>query len=210
MKTASDLLPEQVTGRQTDFTYEKRFDALAEASYGFNKAAGRLLSVNNWHVYAGAGSAKFTLCNNQGIAMDVMAKEGFFININLPGPGPDAGDGLEWVMIEELTAEGDAGTAEEYLKMTVRPVPDPRKTNKVIAHFYHEHSTNTLILRRNGLLIRAGAHGRNETPNNEKVDLHDQIRNTAIALMARVGLSGTQWQKLVNGLIEYNEGASHG
>jgi hypothetical protein len=54
-------------------------------------------------------------------------------------------------------------------------------------------------------VVSAGAHGRNETPNNEEVDLHDKIRNTAIALMARVGLSGTQWQKLVNGLLDYRE-----
>lgn len=209
MKTALELLPEQVTGRQTDFTHEKKFETLAEASIAFKMVVGRLLSVNNWHVYAGAGSAKFTLCNNQGIATDVMAEEGFFISIDIPGPGPDAGDGLEWVMIEQLTSEGDAGSAEEYVQMRVRPVPDPEKTNTGIAHFYKDISTSTFIVRRDGLQITAGAHGRNETPNNEGVDLHDQIRNTAIALMARVGLSGTQWQKLVNGLIEYNEGGNH-
>jgi hypothetical protein len=37
------------------------------------------------------------------------------------------------------------------------------------------------------------------------VDLHDKVRNTTIALMARIGLSGPQWQKLVNGLIDYKE-----
>jgi hypothetical protein len=36
-------------------------------------------------------------------------------------------------------------------------------------------------------------------------DLHDQFRNTAIALMARVGLSGGQWQRLVHDLIDYQE-----
>jgi len=134
-----------------------------------------------------------------------MAEEGFFFNIDLPGPGPDAGDGLEWVMIEKLITEGEANTEEEYLLMTVRPIPNPTKAGAEIAHFYKEISTSTFIIRRDGLLLSAGAHGRNETPNNEEVDLHDKIRNTAIALMARVGLSGTQWQKLVNGLIEYKE-----
>ena len=87
----------------------------------------------------------------------------------------------------------------------MRPAGDPRKAAAEIAHFYTGESTNTIIVRRDGLLISAGAHGRNESPNNEEVDLHDKIRNTAIALMARVGLSGGQWQKLVNGLIEYQE-----
>jgi len=89
--------------------------------------------------------------------------------------------------------------------MTVRPVPDPRKAKEEIAHFYTDVSTSTFIVRRDGLQVSAGAHGRNESPNNDEVDLHDKIRNTAIALMARIGLSGGQWQKLVNALIEYGE-----
>lgn len=200
-----ELLPKQETGRQTDFTHQEKFENLEEAHKAFLAAAGRMLSVNNWHEYSGAGSAKFTLCNNQGEAVEVMAEEGFFFSIDLPGPGPNAGEGLEWVMIERLISKGSAQAAEEYVLMTVRPVPDPRKSDLEIAHFYKDVSTSTFIVRRDGLMISAGAHGRNETPNNEAVDLHDKIRNTAIALMARVGLSGGQWQKLVNGIIEYEE-----
>ncbi|PTR00076.1 hypothetical protein C8P68_102908 [Mucilaginibacter yixingensis] len=208
MKTANELLPEQRRGRQTDFTHEQRYDTLEAAHRAFQAAAGRMLSVNNWPNYAGAGSAKFTLCNNQGKELALMAEEGFFISINLPGPGPDAGEGLEWVFIENLASEGGAHTAEAYVLMTVRPCADPRKTGGEIAHFYTDESTSTFIVRRDGMVVSAGAHGRNETPNNEGVDLHDQIRNTAIGLMARAGLSGGQWQKLVNGLIEYREAKS--
>ncbi|MDB5155324.1 MAG: hypothetical protein JWR50_31 [Mucilaginibacter sp.] len=206
MKTALEQLPPQETGRQTDFTHEKKFDILEEAHSAFRTSAGRLLSVNNWHTYSGAGSAIFTLCNNEGREVEVMAEEGFFVSIDLPAPGSDAGDGLEWVIIERLVSEGGAHTAEEYVLMTVRPVPDPRKPNAEIAHFYKDVSTSTFIVRRDGLMLSAGAHGRNETPNNEAVDLYDKVRNTAIALMARVGLSGPQWQKLVSGVIEYKEG----
>lgn len=205
MKTAMEYLPAQVTGRQTDFVHEKKFESVKDAHNAFREAAGRLLSVNNWHVYSGAGSAKFMLCNNQGIVVDVMAEEGFFISIDLPAPGSDQGDGLEWVMIEQLASEGDDHTAEEYVVMTVRPVSDPRKAVDAIAHFYEEVSTSTFAVRRDGLVVSAGAHGRNETPNNEDVGIHDKIRNTAIALMARIGLSGPQWQKLVNGLIDFKE-----
>lgn len=205
MKTALEQLPQQKTGRQTDFTHDKKYDTLESAHSGFQAAARRMLSVNNWHNYTGAGSAKFTLCNNQGEEVEVMAEESFFISIDLPGPGPDAGGGVEWVMVEKLTSEGDAHTAEEYVLMTLRPVADPRKAAAEIAHFYTDESTNTFIVRRDGMVVSAGAHGRNESPNNEEVDLHDKIRNTAIALMARVGISGGQWQKLVNGLIEYQE-----
>ena len=205
MKTALEQLPPQVSGRQTDFTQEQKYGTLAAAHKAFQAAAGRMLSVNNWHDYSGGASAKFTLCNNQGEPLEVLAEEGFFICIDLPGPGPDAGGGAEWVLIEKLASEGDAHTAEEYVLMTVRPSADPRKAETGIAHFYTDESTSTFIVRRDGLLVSAGAHGRNESPNNEGVDLHDKIRNTAIALMARVGLSGGQWQKLVNCLLEFKE-----
>ena len=203
MEEPAARLPVQETGRQTDFTYEKTFDDLKSAHAAFKKAAERLLSVGNWHEYAGAGSAKFTLTNNLGDELSGFAAEGFYFSIDLPAPGSDAGDGLEWVMIEKITAAGSLKTAEEYLAMTVRPAPNPGKVNLEIAHFYKDVSSNTFIVRRDGRTLSAGAHGRNETPNNEEVDLHDKIRNTAIALMARIGLSGPQWQKLINGLIEY-------
>jgi hypothetical protein len=198
-------LPLQVTGRQTDFTHELKYDSLTAAHRAFQAAAGRMLSVNNWHDYSGGASAKFMLCNNQGESLEVMAEAGFFISIDLPGPGPDAGGGVEWVLVEKLASEGGAHTAEEYVLMTVRPAANPRKAESGIAHFYTDESTSTFIVRRDGLLVSAGAHGRNESPNNDGVDLHDKIRNTAIALMARAGLSGGQWQKLVNGLIEFKE-----
>lgn len=201
MEQPAPQLPAQETGRQTNFTHEQTFDDLASARAAFKQAAERMLSINNWHEYAGAGSAKFTLTNNLGDELFGFAAEGFYISIDLPGPGPDAGDGLEWVMIEKVTADGSSETAEEHLTMTVRPVPDPRKADREIAHFYTEESTSTFIVRRDGRTVSAGAHGRNETPNNQDVGLYDKVRNTAIGLMARVGLSGGQWQKLVNGLI---------
>lgn len=205
MKTALEQLPPQQTGRQTDFTHEKKYDTLETAHSAFQAAAGRMLSVSNWHTYSGAGSANFVLCNNEGEQVAVMAEEGFFISIDLPGPGPDAGGGLEWVLVEKLVSEGGAHSAEEYVLMTVRPAADPRKAAAEIAHFYTDESTSTFIVRRDGMVLSAGAHGRNESPNNDDVDLHDKIRNTAIALIARVGLSGGQWQKLVNGLVEFRE-----
>jgi hypothetical protein len=202
MKNAADQVPEQQTGRETNFTHEKTFNDIASAHTAFKQAAERLLTISKWHEYSGFGSAKFTLCNNTGEEVSGFAAEGFYISIDLPGPGPDVGEGLEWVMIENIKTEGNAQTAEEYLLMTARPMPDPRKADDTIAHFYSQVSTSTFIVRRDDRVVSAAVHGRNESPNNEGVDLYDKVRNTAIALMARVGLSGGQWQRLVNGLID--------
>jgi len=205
MTHAEEQIPVQQTGRKTDFVHEKTFTNTTIAHGGFRKAAERLLDINNWHEYAGPGSAKFTMTNNLGDETVGFAKEGFYFSIDLPIPGSDAGDGLEWVIIEKIEASGDHKSPEEYIAMTVRPVPDPRKAEAEIAHFYKEVSTSTFIVKRVGLKVIAGAHGRNETPNNEDVDLHDKIRNTIVALSARIGLSGPQWKKLVEGLIEYGK-----
>lgn len=202
MKHPEDIIETQQTGRATDFVESREYNTIEEAHEGFKKAARRMLLVNEWHQYAGAGSAVFSLTNNQGVEADGFAQEGALFNISLPAPGPDAGDGLEWVMIERMEAIEDKQAVEEYLVMLVRPIPDPRKTDAEIAHFYKDVSTNTLVVKRKGKTVSAAVHGRNETANNANVDLHDKIRNTIVALGARVGLAGPQWKKLVKGFLE--------
>ena len=202
MKHAEQFIPDQETGSQTDFSEEKQFENQAKAHEGFKRAAARLLTVNEWHNYAGPGSSRFCLTNNLGDEATGFAVEGFLFNIDLPAPGSSAGDGLEWVMIERIEANENARAAEEFVAMTARPVPDPRKPAAETAHFYKEVSTSTFIVKRVGQTVSAAVHGRNETPNNSDVNFHDKIRNTIIALTARIGMSGPQWKKLVKGLLE--------
>ena len=202
MKHAEQTIPHQQIGRATDFDEERSFNTQTEAHEAFKKAAARLLTVSEWHNYAGPGSSRFCMTNNMGEEVAGFAKEGFLINIDLPVPGSDAGDGLEWVMIERIEAAGGAKGAEEYISLTARPIPDPRKADPEIAHFYKDQSTSTFIVKRIGKTVNAAVHGRNETPNNEQVGLHDKIRNTVIALTARIGLAGPQWKKLARGLLE--------
>jgi len=201
MKQAEHFIPEQKIGSQTDFSEEKKFKNQAQAHEAFKRAAARLLTISEWHNYAGAGSSRFCLTNNLGDEVTGFADEGFLFNIDLPVPGSSAGDGLEWVMVERLEAKDDAKAAEEFIAMTVRPVPDPRTAEPEIAHFYKDVSTSTFIVKRVGQTVSAAVHGRNETPNNSGVNLHDKIRNTIVALTARVGMSGPQWKKLVKGLL---------
>lgn len=201
MRHAKEYIPDQETGRATDFTEEKEFGTQDEAHNGFKHAAEKLLTVSEWHNYAGPGSSRFCMTNNLGEEVVGFAKEGFLINIDLPAPGSDAGDGLEWVMIERIEANEDPKAAEEFITMTARPIPDPRKSDPETAHFYKDVATSTFIVKRVGRTVTAGVHGRNETPNNSDVNLHDKIRNTAIALTARIGLAGPQWKKLAKGLL---------
>ncbi|HVS94578.1 MAG TPA: hypothetical protein VHE59_21215 [Mucilaginibacter sp.] len=202
MKHAEETIPKQNVGRATDFDEERSYDTQKEAHTAFQKAAARLLTVGEWHNYAGPGSSRFCMTNNMGEEVSGFAREGFLFNIDLPAPGSNAGDGLEWVMIERIEAAGDAQSVEEYISLLARPVPDPRKTDTAIAHFYKEASTSTFIIKRLNKTVTVAIHGRNETPNNEQVGLHDKIRNTLIALTARIGLAGPQWKKLAKGLLD--------
>ena len=202
MKHAEQFIPEQEVGNKTDFSEERIFENQAQAHKGFKRAASRLLTVSEWHNYAGPGSSRFCLTNNVGDEVTGFAAEGFLFNIDLPVPGSSAGDGLEWVMVERIEAKEDPNATEEYVAMTARPVPDPRKPDPETAHFYKDVSTSTFIVKRVGQTVSAAVHGRNETPNNSDVNFHDKIRNTIIALTARIGMSGPQWKMLVKGLLE--------
>jgi len=202
MKHPEDIIESQKTGSATDFVESRDYRTIKEAHESFKKAARRLLLINEWDQYAGIGSAVFSLTNNQGQEADGYAHEGALFNINLPVPGSDAGDGLEWVTIERLEALEDEHAIEEYVAMLVRPIPDPRKADAEIAHFYKDVATSAFVVKRTGKTVSAAVHGRNETPNNADVGLHDKIRNTIVALSARIGLAGPQWKKLVNGFLE--------
>lgn len=203
MKTADKNIPQQKDGRQTDFANAVSFNTVDEAHQHFVKAKTRLKDVYNWHNYCGPGSAIFGLTDEQGKLLYRPAQTADYFFIDLPAtPGSAAGDGLEWVFVENITESGDAGTLEEYIAINVRPVQDPRTNKKEIAHFYSDVSTSTFIVSRYSFKLSAEVHGRNEKPNNQDVNLHDTIRNTAIALSARIGLSGPQWKKLIKGLLE--------
>jgi hypothetical protein len=74
--------------------------------------------------------------------------KGDLFYINLPAPGPLAGDGKEWVRIEAIEEVEDANAESEYITMTVRPVASPMHPEKATAHFFAHHSTNTFIVER--------------------------------------------------------------
>lgn len=201
MENASDNIPLQVVGRQTDFIDFADRDTQAEAHNLFLLAKERLKDVSNWHTFSGPGSSKFSLTDAQGNELYKIAEKGDHFYVDLPAPGSIAGDGLDWVRIESFDEGGDANTESEFFTMTVRPVANPRHPDLATANFFSHTSTNTFIVERYKNHVSAAVHGRNETPNNKDTNIYDTVRNTIIALTARVGLSGPQWKALIKGLL---------
>ena len=202
MENANDNIPEQVEGKQTDFIHFVDCATQEEAHGLFMLAKNRLKDISQWHALSGPGSAKFTITDAQGNPDYKMAEKGDLFNIDVPGPGPMAGDGLEWVRIEAINELEDAEAESEYITLTARPVVNPKHPDKAVAHFFNHHSASTFIVERYLNHVSSAVHGRNEIPNNSDTGLFDTVRNTIIGLAAREGLSGLQWKSLVTGLIE--------
>jgi hypothetical protein len=202
MNEAPQNIPEQHEGEQTDVIHCVDFANQEKAHKLFQLAKSRLKDVSNWHTISGPGSSKFSITDTKGNEDYKLAEKGDHFYINLPAPGSITGGGLEWVRIEEIIDTEDAKAESEYIIMTVRPVANPRTNEGSIAHFFNHGSTSTFIVERYLNHVSAAVHGRNEVPNNTGVNIYDTVRNTIVALSARVGLSGPQWKKLAVGLLQ--------
>ncbi|MDB5141685.1 MAG: hypothetical protein JWQ66_398 [Mucilaginibacter sp.] len=202
MANAYENIPGQHQGEQTDFIHFADTETRQQAHELFLLAKSRLKDVSNWHQFSGPGSSRFSLTDAQGNELYRMAEKDDHFYIDLPAPGSIAGGGLDWVIIESIEEHKDATGESEFITMTVRPVVNPKKPDTAIANFYDHNATNTFIVERYLNHVSAAVHGRNEVPNNKDTNIYDTVRNTIIALTARVGLSGPQWKALVEGLLK--------
>jgi len=201
MTDSSNTIPQQHEGNQTDVIEFADCDTRQKAHELFLLAKSRLKDVSNWHTFAGPGSSKFTLTDAKGEPLYRMVEKEDHFYIDLPSPGSLAGDGLDWVQVENIIEEGEENTESEYIAITAKPVTNPRHPTEEVAHFFGQGSTNTFIVERYLNHVSAAVHGRNETTNTDNTGIYDTIRNTIVALTARAGISGPQWKALVKGLL---------
>ena len=171
--------------------------ALADAHYELAKT--RLININEWQQIAGKRSAAFKLFDAHG-----QPKEGNIclhdhFRIDVPGPGPTAGDGFEWVQVVEMY-EQNTGVQKTF-QMTVQPVPSPLNQKEAVAHFFSDDASSTFIVAQHVKNVVAEVHGRNEMPNTESANIIDKVRNTVIASFGILGFSKMQWKQLTEAII---------
>jgi hypothetical protein len=130
----------------------------------------------------------FKLFDHAGRGVQWPAREGDYIRIDIPGPGPTAGEGYDWVVIEIL----DEDELRQVTSMKVRPSAHPPGDDEQVAHFLKNSSTNTLQVKLNDLNVRAEQHGRNEEANNETGIVLDNLRNTMVGWGSKLGFSYPQ------------------
>jgi hypothetical protein len=197
----SGMIPPQNKGSRLDTEHEVKAGNELEAKRLFDLAASRLLDVNCWDELCGPASAVFRLTDDHGNEITRPAKMGDHFKIDVPGPGPAAGEGYDWVRIEALDDQRNPASNDESLTMRVRPSSSPRNANPDTAHFFSPEATSSFSVVRRGNVVRAEVHGRNETPNTETETSVDKVRNAVVGTGAQVGMSKPQWKSLVKGLL---------
>ncbi|MEJ7739019.1 MAG: hypothetical protein WKF97_16465 [Chitinophagaceae bacterium] len=197
-----DIIPEQQTGGKTDIDYSETCKTVLDAVNLFVLAKDRLQDVNNWHNLCGPASAVFKLIDSNGVSVQRNAQRGDHFRINIPAPGTTAGDGYDWVKIEEIEDKSNPEGEEEAFAIQVRPTAEPGKEAQNVAHFFKDFATSSFAVQRKGLTVTASVHGRNEVPNTDADGILDKARNTLVAIGALIGFSNPQWKSLVKGLLE--------
>ena len=201
----AQAVPPQRRGEQADIVEQTEASDNPQAKLFFAVAKSRLFDISGWGGISEGISAAFTLTDRNGIIKNSLPAVGDHIRINIPAPGSSAGDGYDWVRIELVEEESASDT--EYALIRVRPSANPEKQEGT-AHFFDSGATSSFIVKREGRLLSAEIHGRNEKPNTESEKLTDKIRNFFVGSAATIGFAKIQWQKLAKGLLNFQTGSS--
>lgn len=199
-KNYSGVVPDHYTGKIIDAVESIELHTPEEARSFFQEVKSRLLNVNNWKALAGAGSAAFQVVDSAGHEVDRPVQKGDYFKIDIPGPGPAAGDGYDWVKVEELEEVSHADV--ESVGIRVRPTLSPLNNSTDVAHFYSTESTSSFTVTREGARITAGIYDRNTKPNKEADTVVDKVRDIAVGSGAVTAFSKVQWKKLALGLLQ--------
>jgi hypothetical protein len=199
-KNYTGLIPEQRQGKAITAEAKTTFPDAAQARVFYEEAKKRLLYVNNWRNILGKDGADFQLTNEKGNEVDRLAQKGDHFRIDIMGPGSKAGEGYDWVRVEDIK---EVNTEDvDSIAIQVRPSSNPQTPNSNVAHFYAEKSTSTFVVTREGKNITASIYDRNIKANEETKEPLDKLRNAAVGLGAKHGFSKMQWQELADALVE--------
>lgn len=189
-------IPVQEKGNATDSTAGVTAATQAEANQVYERAVQRLTEVNQWQTITNAALSAFQVTDQNGQPVQRAVQEKDYIRIDIPAPGTQAGEGYDWVVVEDI--DNDTEKEVRAFAMRVRPASSPANNKPSVAHFFKPDATSTFKVVQQGLTVTAGVYGRNEVPNTKDTSVVDAIRNTLVATGAAAGGSKIQWQVLVD------------
>jgi len=197
---SAPFIPAQYTGEETETSAEKETANEQTAIAVFGQAVKRLQQVNQWGNLCGALSSDFQLVDKLGEESDELANAGFYIRIDIPGPGNKAGKGYDWVLIEQVE-EVQLNDQQQLFFIRARPSGHPQQKHAGTAHFLKEEATSSFVITRDGTKVTATVYGRNEVPNTDADETVDKLRNAVIGATGAIGISKLQWKALVTALL---------
>lgn len=192
-------IPENKKGKSNDLTATTALNSHELAVDKYNQAKTRMLNPSVWNDLIEGLGAAFELVDNAGNSLYRNAETGDYVKIDIPGPGPQAGSGYDWVVVEKIE-ERHSGKEQEC-SMRLRPSAPPFDKEGPTAHFFTDAASSTFIIERMNNLVLATYHGRNEVPNVETGKVEDNVRNAAVSAGAMAGLSEVQWLALIKAFL---------
>ncbi len=194
------IVPPKEKGRNSSVEAHVDCATREEAIAVYQEARRRLLDINRWDIYAGTGSAVFSLTDTAGNAVSHSPEMGDLIKIQLPGSAR-----YDWVEIEEYVETIDRQRDNDLFAFRVRPTKAPDAKGDAPTHFFTEDATSTFLIQRVGNKVTAAEKGRNEIPNHEGEKFFDKVRNLIVGASASFGLSVPQWEALILGILQKEE-----
>lgn len=195
------LIPKNFKGKSVDLEESIIAPSANNAKEIYRQACERLQCPATWHELAGEFGAVFTVKKAGSDETKNTISVNDFIQVDIPAPGPAAGDGHDWVKVETIDQDFDKD-AEESFGLLVKVTSNPSTPGDDIAHFFGREASSTWVVKRKGNTVTASYHGRNETPNTESEGIGDKLRNSIVAIGAMAGISALQWTALLKGLLK--------
>ncbi|HEU4634408.1 MAG TPA: SDR family oxidoreductase [Flavisolibacter sp.] len=173
------------------------------ASQFYCKVKQRLLLVHLWKQLAGTLPVHFQLTDTNGHPVQGEAQKGLYLKIDIPGPGPGAGNKSDWVLIEEIVSSSESH--RESTAFRVRPANNPMEGGSGVAHFYSRGASSHFTVSREGKIVSAAIYDRNLELNTE-AEGADKLRNVAVGMAGMLIFSKLQWKSLTEGLVKESGG----
>jgi len=202
----AEAIPENKTGKFVDESHFVTEHSTEEAIVTYNRSCARLLNPPLWQQLTPGITTSFKISTPDNSDPRRLLLVNDYLMIDIPGPGPAAGNGYDWVKVETIEENSVPGV-DDSMAMRLRACSNPNTEDEAIAHFFDAEATSTFIIQRKENTVTVSYHGRNEVPNTSNVALADKLRNTMVALGAKVGFSEIFWKALVKGLLQKEIGA---
>ena len=199
-KNYTGLIPPNIEGKEITAEASSSFANEDEAKAFYETIKQRLLYVHNWGKIAGKLSADFQLTDDKGKEVNRLVQKNDHFRIDIPGPGSKAGEGYDWAQVEDLKEVHQNNV--DSIAILVRPAENPQTNNPHVAHFYSQKSSSTFVVTREENTVTASIYDRNIEANEETKEPLDKVRNAAVGLGAKLGISKLQWQALVDALVK--------